>query len=193
MAFRRGFKSACERRAVEIRKSLSLGPTGPLSAEKLAASLGVVVWSVEDVEELSVKARATLVDEDDDSWSALAMQRDNRWLIIYKPVTSLGRRNSVIMHELAHIMLGHALSQAMIAPEGSLAAGNFDQDQEDEANWLAGVLLLPRPALVAIKRQGLSDDEACERYCVSAQMLTWRTRMTGVDRQMNAAANYAAR
>ena len=53
MAFRRGFKSQCERRAVEYRKQLGLNNTAPLSAEVLAQHLGVTVWSTDDIAQLS--------------------------------------------------------------------------------------------------------------------------------------------
>ena len=89
------------------------------------------------------------------------------------------------MHELSHIILGHELAEACILEDGSLVPGNFNQDQEDEADWLAGTLLLPRPALMAIQSRRTPQHVACEHYQVSTEMLTWRTRMTGVAYQMN--------
>ena len=89
------------------------------------------------------------------------------------------------MHELSHIILGHELAQAFLMEDGSLVPGNFDQNQEDEADWLAGTLLLPRPALLSIRSQNIPDDVACDQYLVSREMLTWRTRMTGVDYQLS--------
>ncbi len=88
------------------------------------------------------------------------------------------------MHELSHIMLGHELASAGMTEDGHLIPSNYDQDQEDEADWLGGTLLLPRPALLAIRRAELTDDQAMFEYQVSSQMLTWRFRMTGVDYQI---------
>lgn len=184
MAFRRGFKSQCERRSVEYRRQLGLIQTDPLSADRLAVHLGVTVWSVADVASLGVNDLANLTDEADDSWSALTMRIGAENLVIYKPVSSEGRRNNVIMHELSHIILGHDLADACIMEDGSLVPGNFDQDQEDEADWLAGTLLLPRPALMSIRRSRLRDEVACRQYLVSHEMLVWRLRMTGVDYQL---------
>ena len=126
-----------------------------------------------------------LSDSADNSWAALTMRIGTENLIVYKPTPSSGRRNNVIMHELAHIILGHDLSDACILSDGSLVPGNFDQDQEDEADWLAGTLLLPRPALISIRRRRLPDSVACDHYLVSREMLTWRIRMTGVDYQLS--------
>ncbi len=71
-----------------------------------------------------------------------------------------------------------------MASTGAGLPSNYDQDQEDEADWLGGTLLLPRPAMLAIRRTGLTDDGAMFEYQVSRQMLTWRFRMTGVDYQL---------
>jgi Zn-dependent peptidase ImmA (M78 family) len=185
VAFARGFKSQSERRSAEYRKQLGLASHEPLPASKLAAELAVTVWDTRDVAGLSENVLTVLNDEADQSWSALTMRIGPRNLIVFKPVASRGRRNSVIMHELAHIILGHELAQACILEDGSLVPGNFSQDQEDEADWLAGALLLPRPALISIRQRGMSDAEACDHHLVSLDMLKWRFRMTGVDTQFS--------
>lgn len=185
--FSRGFKSQCERRSVEFRKQLGVAPVGALMADSLAELIGVTVWSTSQVAGLCVQDVAVLSNEADQSWSALTMRMGSQNLVVYKPVTSEGRRNNVIMHELSHIILGHELAQACILEDGSLAPGNFNQDQEDEADWLAGTLLLPRPALLNIRQSGQSPAEACSQFCVSNEMLTWRMRMTGVDYQLSRA------
>lgn len=127
----------------------------------------------------------TLTDSADDSWSALTMRLGTQNLVLYKPVSSVGRRNNVIMHELAHIVLGHELADECLLSDGSLAPGNFSQDQEDEADWFAGTLLLPRPALVSIRMNRVPDDVACNTFLVSREMLVWRNRMTGVEFQFS--------
>ncbi len=184
MAFRRGFKSQCERRSVEYRKQLGLHQTAPLSATALAKHLGVTVWSTEDISSLAANDLQVLNDEQDDSWSALTMRVGTSNLVLFKPVSSHGRRNSVVMHELSHIILGHELAEACILDDGSLVPGNFNQDQEDEADWFAGTLLLPRPALLFIQSRKMPTQIACQQYQVSGDMLSWRTRMTGVAHQM---------
>jgi Zn-dependent peptidase ImmA (M78 family) len=146
--------------------------------------LGVTVWSVHDIAPLADNDISVLADQTDDSWAALTMRIETENLVVYKPVNSSGRRNNVIMHELAHIVLGHDLADACIMEDGSLAPGNFDQAQENEADWLAGTLLLPRPALMSIRRGGIPDPKACQHYMVSQEMLLWRFRMTGVDYQL---------
>ncbi|HRD68111.1 MAG TPA: ImmA/IrrE family metallo-endopeptidase [Candidatus Competibacter sp.] len=184
MAFRRGFKSQCERRSVEFRKQVGASAIAPLLAGDLARALGVTVWSTDQVSGVTREHLDVLNDQADDSWAALTMRVGSSNLVIYKPVQSVGRRNNAVMHELAHIILGHELARACLLDDGSLVPGNFNQEQEDEADWLAGTLLLPRPALLSIRERHLIDSEACQTYEVSQDMLAWRIRMTGIDYQL---------
>ena len=57
----------------------------------------------------------------------------------------------------------------------------YNKEQEDEAGWLAGCLLLPKEALLSIRRRGLNNQSAAAYYGVSAKMLEWRIAMSGVD------------
>jgi Zn-dependent peptidase ImmA (M78 family) len=181
---RRGFKSQCERSAVEVRRSFNLQPSAPLLATTYAKVSGVVVWSDQDIIDLPEEDRRQLTIEDPESWSAFVIRIEQRHLIVYNSSQSEPRINSVIMHELSHILLGHKLTSAGISSEGYLIPTIYDQDQEDEANWMAGTLLLPRPALLRIRNDGLTDNDAMSLYSVSKEMMQWRFRMTGVDYQM---------
>jgi Zn-dependent peptidase ImmA (M78 family) len=145
---------------------------------------GITVWSALQVTGLSSADMNQLTVKDAESWSAFTQRHGERHLIVYNPAQSRPRINSVVMHELSHILLGHELTSYDLSDDGHLVLGNYDQDQEDEANWLGGTLLLPRPALLAIRRNGLSDDQARELFQVSPEMLIWRFRMTGVDYQL---------
>jgi Zn-dependent peptidase ImmA (M78 family) len=60
---------------------------------------------------------------------------------------------------------------------------SYDKEEEEEADWLSGCLLLPRDALVRIRRRRIEDTEAALEYGVSMRMLAYRMAMTGVNRQ----------
>ncbi len=64
-----------------------------------------------------------------------------------------------------------------------IALRGFSKDAEEEANWLAGALLLPREALVYLRSKGISNDEICRAYGVSQQLLRMRLDVTGVNFQ----------
>lgn len=65
----------------------------------------------------------------------------------------------------------------------------YNKDQEDEANWLAGCLLLPRDAVVLIRRQRLDLAVAAKKYGTSVDMLNYRINVTGVDYQFKRRAS----
>lgn len=183
--FRRGFKSQCERRSTELRRRLGLDAESPLKAFDVARHVGgITIWSAAQVSGLSREDFNQLTVKDAESWSAFTQRHGERHLIVYNPAQSRPRINSVVMHELSHILLGHELHSYDRSDDGHLILGNYDQNQEDEANWLGGTLLLPRPALLSIRRDGLSNDQARMMFQVSHEMLNWRFRMTGVDYQL---------
>jgi hypothetical protein len=89
-------------------------------------------------------------------------------------------------HEMAHIILGHELHAATVTGAGHFIVSTYNQNQEDEAAWLGGTLLLPRPALLWMRRRALFDDDAATHFGVSPDLLKWRIRMTGIDYQLAA-------
>lgn len=167
-----------------MRRQLDLSKISPLRAIDLADHLGITVWSVGDIHGTTAEDMYQLTVRDSDSWSALTLALSGRHLIVVNPSQSASRINSVMMHELSHIILGHNLHHVGVTEDGQLVPGNYEKDQEDEADWLGGTLLLPRPALIEIRRQKLSNFEAGQHYLASNQMLIWRFRMTGVDYQI---------
>lgn len=182
---RHGFKAQSERRSVEIRKKFGLQSDAPLNARQVAAAYGILVWTEAEIEGVSPDDLVQLTVTDPDSWSAFTMRVGEMHLIVVNSSQSAPRQNSVIMHEISHILLGHELTSAGLTAEGHFVPTSYDQDQEDEADWLAGTLLLPRPALLKIRSLGLADSQAQATYQVSDQMLKWRVRMTGVDYQLS--------
>ena len=108
-------------------------------------------------------------------------------VIIYNPRKSPGRRASDITHELAHFILDHQPATIILSAELDLGMRTFDAKQEDEANWLAWCLLLPREALVQAKLMRRSISDIAECYGVTEKLVTMRMDRTGVSSQFNAA------
>ncbi len=180
----RGFKTRCEEMSRSLRTELGLGPFAPLPAETLASYLGVYLWSVESLE-LTPADVAQLVVNDPDSWSAITVSAAGLEAIILNPKHRRGRYSSDVMHELAHLLLGHEPSTMFFAGQENLALRGFNEDAEEEANWLAGALLLPRDALVRLRARNGPPELACDEFGVSRQMLEFRMRVTGVERQFS--------
>ena len=69
----------------------------------------------------------------------------------------------------------------------------WDQEMEDEADLLAGVLLVPRDAALACARVGLPHAVGAARFGVSADLMRWRTDHSGASKQAAAAARLRGR
>jgi len=64
---------------------------------------------------------------------------------------------------------------------------------EDEADLLAGVLLVQRDAALACARVGLPHAVGAVRFGVSADLMRWRTDHSGATKQAGAAARRRGR
>lgn len=60
---------------------------------------------------------------------------------------------------------------------------SYSRKDEEEADWLSGCLLLPRPALMHIKRRMVDEEAVAEHYMVSRAMLKYRLDVSGVNYQ----------
>lgn len=188
--FVRGFKTWCENVSAQHRRKLGLQPYDPLHADKLAAHLEVDVKTPHEIPGVDSETLRVLLHDDPGSWSAITLSVAGKDLVIRNPAHRGGRPNSDLMHELSHLLLGHKPGQTFVSGDGLLILSAFDKPQEDEANWLAGTLLLPRAALLNVRRRRLSEAQVLRAYEVSRDMLRYRMNVTGVDRQVR---RYAAK
>lgn len=183
--FERGFKTWCEKYSVQRRQDLGLAAHDPLDGRKLAGHLGIRVWTPEDVPGLSAESLAILLRSDGATpscWSAVTLVVGPRRVIILNSSHSAGRQSSDLMHELSHVIRGHAAQEVDVSEEGLMLLRDYDKQYEEEADWLAGCLLLPREALLHIKRRRLEPEEVASMYGISQRMLSYRMAVTGVGR-----------
>lgn len=178
--FARGFKSWCEGIALQYRVELSLRPHDPLDAHALAAHLGATVWAVDQIPGLSKETQRILLVEDRESWSAVTIGIGRQKLIITNSSHSDARDSSNLMHELSHLILDHEAAQVIINAAGTILVGTFGKQQEAEATWLAGCLLLPAEAIAFIEARAMPDKDVFQRYCVSPDMLKFRLQRRSV-------------
>jgi len=182
--FRRGFKTWSEQTALRARQKLKLSPGSPMDPLRLAELLGVFVLQPDDLPDLGAEVRLRLTSDHRDCWSAITVSEGSCHLIVINSSHAKTRLNSSLAHEIAHIILGHEPSMMFMNSTSKMALRTYNEEQEEEANWLGGCLLLPREALIAIRRKGSSADDACAEYCVSPAMLRFRYNVTGVDVQL---------
>ena len=166
-----------------LRKELGLSHVDPLLPHELAGYLNVPILGLSDIPDLDPADIRQLLVVDPGSWSAITVSAGGQEAIITNTTHRGGRPSTDIMHELAHLLLGHEPSTMFFVGEEDIALRGYNKDAEDEANWMAGALLLPRDVLVYIRTSGMGEAEVCKRYNVSSALLRYRTDMTGVNRQ----------
>lgn len=177
---RRGYKSWCENTSAEFRTSLGQRLNDPLDADALAAHLEVEILRPEDLPDLSVASLQQLTISDPESWSAVTLRIEGVSLTILNSAHAPTRQRSSLAHELAHLILDHQPGRIDISPAGHLLLSSFEKEQEDEADWLSGSLLVPRAGLQLMFRSNQDPQVLAEHFGVSHQLLQWRLRMTGV-------------
>jgi Zn-dependent peptidase ImmA (M78 family) len=174
---RRGFKSQAEQTAAEFRQRLNCQPHESISIEKLAQVLNVELMSAEILVPLDRLEELNIIQED--AFSAATFRRKNGTrVVVFNPLHSLGRTRSNQAHELAHIILQHTVRT--IEEVGGLSFVTCDIEQEEEADWLAGCLLLPRDLLYREARKGKTAVEIANIHETSEAMAKFRLNASGV-------------
>jgi Zn-dependent peptidase ImmA (M78 family) len=182
--FRRGFKTWAEEIAARVRRKLRLPEDAALDPMALATLLSVIVLVPDDLSDLPADCRRRLAHDHSENWSAITVANAKQHLIVINSSHTPARRNSNLAHELAHVILGHEPSLMFASPKSGTALRTHNKEQEDEANWLAGCLLLPKSVLFSIRRRRLKDEQACVEYGVSVPMLRFRMNVSGVEIQL---------
>lgn len=109
MTLRRGFKAEAERAAARARKELGLAAHDGLNPRDLAAHLGIKVVDAADL--VALEELVELEHLQAFAFSAATFEIEGRKIVVASPLRTVGRQNSDIAHELAHIMLNHDLSE----------------------------------------------------------------------------------
>jgi Zn-dependent peptidase ImmA (M78 family) len=179
MAFRRGFKTEANVTASEIRTELGLTDVERLDPLLLAEHLDIPVMSISELAETlpSDSPILHLIHVEPEAFSALTVFRGTRRMIVHNDAHSLGRVNSNIAHELAHALLHHPVTPGI----DERGCRIWDQTIEDEANWLASVLLIPDGTALAVawRNRWETEEEAAQHFGVSMPMLRYRLAKAG--------------
>jgi hypothetical protein len=182
--FRRGFKTWCETVATEKRRALKVALTAPLDPRLVAKEMHVVIRYIEEIPNLASGTVEQLTVNDPSVWSAVTLCHNGRYLVVLNSAHPKTREANTLMHELAHLIIGHKPARLDITSDGLMILSSYDKQHEDEADWLAAALLLPREALLHARRTGMHDQEAANAYGCSVQLFTFRIQTTGVDLQL---------
>lgn len=183
---RYGFKTQAEKASAAARTALKIGSLEPLDSHRYAKHLGVLVLDFTSLD-LSANAARQLTVTDSDSWSAMTLREGERLVVVLNPSHARTRQQSDLMHELAHIELRHTPTRVDVSKSGLLLLSDYSDDQEQEADWYAAALLLPRAGVMQFRRRRKTVTEIAGYYGVSEALCEWRLRTTGVDIQLQRA------
>lgn len=187
---RRGFKSEAERIADGFRERLGCAEDEAIPLDRLAEDLGARLVPADEL--VSRKLLEELNEIQDDAFSAATFRlASGKRVVVHNPLHSTGRTRSNQAHELAHIVLDHTLRT--LEKIGSMTFLTCDVEQEEEANWLGGCLLLPRPLLLKAARAGTSPARLADEHDTSEAMARFRLNASGVLVQVGRAEAARAR
>lgn len=184
----RGFKTWAENLAEGLRRDLGIAAVAPIDLAALAESLSVKLLTPRDIRGLSRGDLDWLLVRDPSGWSAASVSRNGEPQVIYNPMHSEGRRSSDIAHEIAHLVLGHEPGMIVLSQDGEFVMRSFAADQEEEANWLAWCILLPRRALAHCIRSRMTVTQIAQEFRISETLVRFRIRLTGISRQYRVAS-----
>jgi Zn-dependent peptidase ImmA (M78 family) len=180
----RGFKIKAKKESLEIRKEIGADYNEPLDCFKLVESLEIPAYPVEKMGEfgLSTELINTICyAEGKQQFSATTISVPLGHLIFYNQTHTFERTNSSLAHEASHIILGHEFSSIL---DMKMVSREFDKEKEDEANWMAGCLLLPEDGLIWALKKNMSIGSIADHYNISKQMTQWRYNSTGMQQRM---------
>ena len=174
---RRGFKTQAERLANDLRARLGCGEEQPAPLDAIAEDLRVQLLPADRL--IARERLEELQRLQPDAFSAGTFRlADGRRFIVFNPLHGPGRTRSNQAHELAHILLDHKVRT--IERVGDLKFLTCDTEQEEEADWLGGCLLLPRPLLLQAAYAGMGPGDIAVAYETSEQMARFRLNTSGV-------------
>lgn len=174
--------------ADEERADLGLGRRDPLDPYELAEAHGIPVYCLADCVDNGLPADVLehFARQNTGVWSAMLIPLGTVRLIVENEKHALVRRRSNIAHELGHHLLEHPFNQVLLGEDHKRV---FDAEQEKQAAFIAGELLIPLAAAERMAFDGWDNARVGTQYGVSEQFAQMQMRGQRV-RAKRAAANF---
>lgn len=171
---RRGFRKEAEEYAEDFRAELNLEAHEPLCPCVLSSLLCVPVHKLSSHPTIPDHVKLYLLGPGSDTFSAATVPLGNYREIIHNDSHHINRQNSNIMHEIAHIILGHPPRPPLIGD----SCRNYDPIMEYEANQLGFTLLVPKIAALSAIENFENLVQAAEHFGVSVSLLKARIQIS---------------
>jgi|SRR6185437_1913073 len=176
---RRGFKSEAEAIARETRVEMGLSADAPIDIWQLARELEIPLVPLSALRKDEPDAVKHFMEIEAGCFSAVTIADGPRRLIVYNDAHAPVRQASDLAHEIAHALLRHRPHPAF---DGH-GCRDWSGEEEAEADWLGGALLIPESAALLLARRGVSLAQAASEYGVSEQMARFRMNVTNAARR----------
>jgi hypothetical protein len=185
MPLRHGFKAQAERTTADVRGELGLKLDDRLDPLGIARHLGIPVLRLSTLPDVApgiegIAEAVAHLRAERGALSAVTVFFGTARVIVNNDANLPARQASNLAHELAHGLLLHQPTPALDRRGCRL----WNQDIEDEADWLGATLLIPGPAARACARRRLTHEQVADKFGCSTEMARWRMNMTGALRMV---------
>jgi hypothetical protein len=169
---RRGFKTEAKHLALELRSEIGLSAYVPFDPYAFAVKYGICVIHLSD---LHGPARDYFFRSDGSALSGALIPYGTGVVILENDAQPMTRRRTTMCHELAHVVLEHTFGISL-SDERKCGLGG---EQESEADWLSGEILLPADGALRLAWANVTDEQAADTYQVSIAVARWRMNQSG--------------
>lgn len=176
MALIRGFKAEANRIAALIRGEIGLSCIDPLNPHELAKHLEIPIFPLSKISNNNLDYKKYFSQINPDEFSAVTIFEGSMRIILHNDSHISGRQASNLTHEIAHSLLFHE-PQKVTGPTGFLT--DWDKNQEQEAEWLMGNLLVTDEAAIHIVQNGINSKMAACTYGVNPKLMEFRIKTSG--------------
>jgi hypothetical protein len=170
---KRGLKSYSIRLALEVRDEFNVTVDGDFNPYEFANDYGIPVISLGSLEG---PARDHFYSRNNGTLSGALIRDGNGFVILDNDSHWPTRRRATMAHEISHFLLEHDFFRAL---ESNDRGCGLAADQEEEANFLAGELLIPTDGAIKHALRGRSIEEVARFHGVSVEFARWRMNTSG--------------
>lgn len=167
-----GFKAEAKRLALDLRAEIGLDAHAPFDPYAFALEYGIPVVQLSGLEGA---ARDHFLKADGSALSGALIPSGTGVLILENDAQPLTRRRTTMCHELAHVVLEHQFGVSLADQRKC----GLSSEQEAEADWLSGEMLIPCDGAFRLARANATDEQAADAYEVSLAVARWRMNQSG--------------
>lgn len=161
--------------ATEERRGLGLDSQEPLDPYALAKEHGIPVYSLTELldYDLDPATRDHFYTARTKSWSAALIPLGSTRIIVENDAHAPVRRRANIAHEIGHHLLEHCFQDVILGEDHER---QFDKDQERQANFISGELLVPEEAARQAAYVNWDNVKVAQFFDVSEQFAQMRMK-----------------